>query len=203
MLTEPIRLRPQKEAKRLLPLHDAAALKRILSYRPKTFAHWRIYAVTSTILDTGCRINELLTVRSSDFDFPNLLAKVTGKGRKERKVPFSTELRKVLFRFEQIKTRAGVTSGLMFPARDGSRWEQRNARRSYYYFLCSLGLPQSGFHLLRHTFATQYLRNGGDVVRLSIILGHTEVSTTMKYLHLLTEDLQRPHQGLSILNRMR
>ena len=66
-----------------------------------------------------------------------------------------------------------------------------------------LGLPKSGFHLLRHTFATSYLRNGGDVVRLSIILGHTEVSTTMKYLHLLTEDLQRPHQGLSILNRLR
>jgi len=63
--------------------------------------------------------------------------------------------------------------------------------------------PQNGFHLLRHTFATQYLRAGGDVVRLSIILGHSEISTTMKYLHLLTEDLQRPHQGLSILNRLR
>jgi hypothetical protein len=43
----------------------------------------------------------------------------------------------------------------------------------------------------------------GDVVALLIILGHTEVSTTMKCLHLLTEDLQRPHQGLSILNRLR
>jgi len=40
-------------------------------------------------------------------------------------------------------------------------------------------------------------------LRLSIILGHSEVGTTMKYLHLPTEDLQRPHQGLSILNRLR
>jgi len=40
------------------------------------------------------------------------------------------------------------------------------------------------------------------VVRLSIILGHSEIGTTMKYLHLLTEDLQRPHQSLSILNRL-
>jgi site-specific recombinase XerD len=76
-------------------------------------------------------------------------------------------------------------------------------RRSDYCLLRTLGLPQSGFHLLRHTFATQYLKNGGDVVRLSIILGHSEISTTMKYLHLLTEDLQRPHQSLSILNRLR
>ncbi len=91
----------------------------------------------------------------------------------------------------------------MFPARDRGKWEHRNARRSFGCLLKGVGLPPSGFHLLRHTFATQYLKNGGDVVRLSIILGHTEIGTTMKYLHLLTEDLQRPHQGLSIVNRLR
>jgi integrase/recombinase XerD len=118
-------------------------------------------------------------------------------------VPFGIELRKVLSRFGQFKERAGVGSELMFPAREGVRWGRRNALRSYYCLQKRLDLPRSGFHRLRHTFATQYLRNGGDVVRLSIILGHTEVGTTMKYLHLLTEDLQRPHQGLSILNRLR
>ena len=138
-----------------------------------------------------------------DFDLDNLLLVVVGKGRKERRVPMSIELRKVLFRFGQFKERAEVVSDLMFPAREGGKWEQRNALRSYYCLLKRLGLPQSGFHLLRHTFATQYLRHGGDVVRLSIVLGHSEVPTTMKYLHLLTEDLQRPHQGLSILNRLR
>jgi integrase/recombinase XerD len=128
---------------------------------------------------------------------------VVGKGRKERRVPFSVELRKVLYRFGQFKERAELRSHLMFPANHGGRWEQRNALRSHYCLLKRLGLSKSGFHLLRHTFATQYLRHGGDVVRLSIILGHSEVSTTMKYLHLLTEDLQRPHQSLSILNRLR
>jgi len=91
----------------------------------------------------------------------------------------------------------------MFPTREGFQWEYRNARRSYYWLQRTHALPQSGFHLLRHMFATQYLRNGGDVVRLSIVLGHSDVSTTMKYLHLLTEDIQRPHQTLSILNRLR
>ena len=149
------------------------------------------------------RINELLTVKTTDFDLDNLLLTVNGKGRKERRVPFSIELRKLLFRFEQVKERAAVSSDLMFSAREGVQWEHRNARRSYYCLLRNLGLPQSGFHLLRHTFATEYLRSGGEVVRLSIILGHSDVSTTMKYLHLLTEDLQRPHQTLSILNRIR
>jgi len=201
--TELVRLRPQKLEKRLVPTHDERALRVILSFRPKTFVHWRVHAIACIILDTGCRIDELLTAPVAAFDFDNLLLTVTGKGRKQRKVPFSIELRKLLFRFGQVKERAGVKSELMFPARDGGKWEHRNARRSYYCLLKTLGLPQSGFHLLRHTFATEYLRKGGDVVRLSIILGHSEISTTMKYLHLLTEDLQRPHQGLSILNRLR
>src|SRR5688572_15729639 len=145
-----IRVRPQKEEKRLLPIHQHPALRTILSFRPKTFDRWRVYAVACTILDTGCRIDELLTARPHDFDFDNLLLTVVGKGRKQRKVPFSTELRKVLFRFVQVKERSGVKSELMFPARDGGRWEQRNARRSYNCLLKQLGLPPSGFHLLRH-----------------------------------------------------
>jgi integrase/recombinase XerD len=198
-----VRVRPQKEEKRLLPLLNDGALRLLINYRASTFIQWRVHAVACTILDAGCRIEELLTARVSDFDFDNLLLTVVGKGRKQRKVPFSIELRKVLFRFAKVKEEGDIRSELMFPARDGGKWEHRNARRSYYCLLKNLGLPQTGFHLLRHTFATQYLRNGGDVVRLSIILGHSEVGTTMKYLHLLTEDLQRPHQSLSILNRLR
>jgi integrase/recombinase XerD len=203
ILSEPLRLRRQKLERRLLRLHDQSAIRALLQFKAKDYVHWRIYAVVCTILDTGCRINELLTVHVADFDMDNLLLTVNGKGRKERKVPFSIELRKVLFRFNQVRERTRVRSELMFPARDGGKWEHRNALRSYYCLLRRLNLPRSGFHLLRHTFATQYLRNGGDVVRLSIILGHSDVSTTMKYLHPLTEDIQRPHQSLSILNRLR
>jgi integrase/recombinase XerD len=198
-----VMLQPQRLEKRLLHTHDVAVLRAILNFRPKDFAQRRVHVLVSAILDTGCRIEEVLAARVIDFDLDNMLLTVTGKGRKERRVPFGIELRKMLFRFGQFKEKADVTSDLMFPERGGGRWEHRNALRSYYCLLKRLGLPRSGFHLLRHTFATQYLRNGGDVVRLSIILGHGEVGTTMKYLHLLTEDLQRPHQNLSILNRLR
>ena len=71
------------------------------------------------MLDTGCRIEEVLTARVTAFDFNNLLLTLYGKGRKERRVPFGIELRKVLFRFGQFKERAGVRSDLMFPAREG------------------------------------------------------------------------------------
>jgi len=64
---------PLKLEKRLLPLHSERALRLILTHRPKTFIQWRVYAIACTILDTGCRIEELLTARITDFDFDNLL----------------------------------------------------------------------------------------------------------------------------------
>ena len=68
-----VKLAPQRLEKRIIRIHDDAALRTVLSYRPKTFAHWRIHALIVTILDTGCRIDELLTARVRDFDFDNLL----------------------------------------------------------------------------------------------------------------------------------
>jgi integrase/recombinase XerC len=52
-----------------------------------------------TALDTGLRVNELLTLRRSDVDLDNLLLKVVGKGNKHRLVPISIELRKCLYRY--------------------------------------------------------------------------------------------------------
>lgn len=80
------------------------------------------------------------STRRKDFDFDNLLLLVTGKGRKQRKVPFSIELRKILFRFTQVKQKAEIRSDLTFPARDGGKWEHRNARRSFYCLLKTMGL---------------------------------------------------------------
>src|SRR4029450_4780731 len=165
---------------------------------------WRASALACTLTDTGVRIEEALGLRRADVDFDNLLLKVRGKGRKERLVPFSFELRRVLFRLEQLRSRQGwLACEWLFPTREGTKLGQRNALRAHYALLKRAGVPKSGFHRLRHTFATSYLQNGGDVVRLSRVLGHAQLTTTMRYLHLVTTDLQKPHQQLSILNRLR
>lgn len=127
---------------------------------------------------------------------------VFGKGRKERRIPFSFELRKVLYRWQQVRERAQARCELVFPSRQGTTWDQRNSLRGLHLLQQKLGLPSFGWHRLRHTFATNYLRHGGDIVRLSMVLGHTQITTTQRYLHLLTEDLSASHQRVSILNRL-
>ena len=91
---------------------------------------------------------------------------------------------------------------MVFPSRQGAAWDQRNSLRGLHLFQERLALPTFGWHRLRHTFATNYLRHGGDIVRLSMVLGHTQITTTQRYLHLLTEDLSASHQRVSILNRL-
>jgi integrase/recombinase XerD len=192
-----------KTEQRVIVTLTEAEIRRLVQFRPKTFNHWRIHTLVCLLLDTGMRIEEALGLGVHDVDLDNLLATVFGKGRKERRIPFSFELRKLVFRFLQIRERAGVPGTFLFSSRRGTRWGQRNALRSHYLLLKRLGIQKSGFHRLRHTFATQYLRAGGEVVRLSRILGHTQITTTMRYTHLMTEDLQAPHQRLSLLNRIR
>ena len=82
-IPQPVRLSPLKLEKRLLAIHTEAILRLILSHRPKTFVQWRVHVVACTILDGGCRIDELLTARVSDFDLDNLLVTVVGKQRNQ------------------------------------------------------------------------------------------------------------------------
>jgi integrase/recombinase XerD len=187
---------------RVLPLLNDGQMRALIGYRPHTVRQWRTHTAVLFILDTGLRISEALNLRHADVSADNLILKVFGKGQKERLVPFSPELRKRLYRFEQLKTKKDIRSESLFAGFGGSQWEKRNSSHALHLLQHKLGLPRFGWHRLRHTFATNYLRHGGDVVRLSMVLGHTQITTTQRYLHLLTEDLSASHQKVSILNRL-
>jgi integrase/recombinase XerD len=192
-----------KLEKRVLQTLTDEQMTRLLAWKARGFEASRLHALVCLTLDTGVRIDEALTLRLANVDFDNLLLTVFGKGRKERRVPFSFELRKVLFRYQRVRaSRCHGQCPLLFPSREGTTWDQRNSLRGLHILQQKLSLPTFGWHRLRHTFATNYLRQGGDIVRLSMVLGHTQITTTQRYLHLLTEDLSASHQKVSILNRL-
>ena len=192
-----------KIEQRVIQTLSDESMRTLVSQKPRTFDQWRLHAIICLLLDTGLRIDEALTLRRGNVDCDNLLVTVFGKGRKERRVPFSFELRRVLFRYGQVRAKRQARSELVFPSSEGTPWDQRNSLRGLHILQEKLGLPTFGWHRLRHTFATNYLRQGGDIVRLSMVLGHTQITTTQRYLHLLTEDLSASHQKVSILSRLR
>jgi len=80
----------------------------------------------------------------------------------------------------------------------------RNAQRDFKVLCERLGIAgvRTSFHTLRHTFAVNYLKAGGNLYYLQRILGHSSITTTEKYLRSLgIEDLKKVHDGLSLLSR--
>jgi len=141
--------------RRLLTLLDDAHIRAVMNYKPQSLRQARTQLAVLLILDTGLRISEALHLREADIDFDNLVLKVFGKGQKERLVPFSPELRRRIFRYQQLKSRKGVGGEWLFTGFEGSRWEKRNSTTSLYVLQDRLGLPRFGWHRLRHTFATR------------------------------------------------
>lgn len=201
-IPERVKMPKLRVERRVLTLLNDGQMRMLIGYKPKTFRQARLHLAVLLIMDTGLRISEALSLRHGDVDFDNLILKVLGKGQKERLVPFSPELRRRFYRFDQLKAKKGIRSDFVFVDFGGVRCEKRNTATSLYLLQRKLGLPMFGWHRLRHTFATNYLRQGGDIVRLSMVLGHSQITTTQRYLHLLTEDLTASHQRVSILNRL-
>jgi site-specific recombinase XerD len=174
-------------------------IQSLVGFKPKGRNQTRAHMVGCVLLDTGLRIAEALGIRREDIDLDNMLIRVTGKGNKQRMVPMSLELRKLLFRWLQKCPRDFV-----FGTRSGTQMTARNAQRDIKDLCRKLGFTgvRCSPHTFRHTFAVSYLRAGGNLFYLSKILGHTSIKTTERYLQSVqVDDLQAVHDRLSLLSR--
>ena len=182
------------DQQRILPTFSLDDVEKIIRWKPKDFYERRLYTLMLALADCGTRISELLSLQWPDVDMDNLLLTIHGKGGKDRKIPFSFELRKALLRFKHEHR-------LVFPTRTGKKLSRRNMLRDVKLVCRKLGItpPVRALHAFRHTFAINYLRRGGSVFHLQKCLGHTTLDMTRKYANLLTEDLSSIHQKISLL----
>ena len=124
-----------------------------------------------------------------------------GKGKKERLVPFSFELRKLIVRYMQRTPKAAV---YVFCTRQGAKLSYHNLNRDYRRLCVKLGIEKEGsFHRLRHTFATNYVRSGGNILYLSRVLGHTTLQMTKRYVGIEVDALREAQMRTSLMSRLR
>ncbi len=196
-----LKVRQLKEPQLVLPTFTDGQVKRLVSWKPKGKYQWRLRLLTLFLLDTGCRISEARGLRVREIDFDNLLVMLDGKGRKQRMVPFSFELRKAMFRY--CKESSRTPDSLLFASRTETRLTNRNALRDVKLLCKRLGFdpPARTLHAFRHTFAVNYLRRGGSVFHLQKVLGHSSLEMTRRYANLMTADLQAVHERVSLLAR--
>jgi integrase/recombinase XerD len=149
--------------------------------------------------ETGMRISEVLDLRPRDVLISEKKVIIQrGKGQKTRVVYWhSDELSLLLERWKNRRPK----SDFLYPtirSKDGKgkRIEARQFRIQFDRYVNAAGLPEwTTTHVLRHSFATSFLRSGGNVRTLQTILGHNSLATTEKYLHVTDRDVAVAMRG--------
>ena len=188
---------PENLPKIITPAQFATLLSHIDTSTPEVSKYRCILLI---LYDNGMRISELVMIRIYDIDFESKTIRVMGKGQRERLVPITVYTRKQILRYiDQVRTKiCPKDSPYLFANRDGEHFS-KNSVQQYMRRL----LERSGFevkfspHVLRHSFATQYLANGGNVFYLKAILGHKSLTTTLSYTRTLPKDVQDQHMKYS------
>jgi integrase/recombinase XerD len=192
-----LKIQKVKEPKHVLPTYSEQDIQRLVQWKPNDWFGRRLHLLVLCLIDSGARINELLTLRWRQVDLDNMLVTFDGKGAKQRIVPFSIELRRHLYKWKQEGTH-----DLVFCTKTGVALTHRNTMHSV-VGIChrlKVNLPERSLHAFRHTFALNYLRRGGSVFHLQRVLGHATLEMTRRYVNLTTEDLQQEHERVSVLS---
>ena len=187
-----------KEPEFIPAIFTQEQIKRFIDFHARKFFERRLHLMILILLDTGARISEVTGLKVADVDMDNMLLTLSGKGRKQRRVPFSLELRKALYKY----IRDFEPKILLLATRSGERLDRHIMLKDVKCFCRELGFepPARTLHAFRHTFATNFVRRGGNVFLLQKSLGHTSLDMSRRYAQLTTEDLSAVHGRISLLS---
>ncbi|THG31725.1 tyrosine recombinase XerC [Naasia lichenicola] len=166
-------------------------------------ASLRDLAIVELLYASGIRVSELCGLDLQDLDLERLTALVTGKGNKQRVVPFGVPAAKAVGAYldrgravlaSESAEASGAGSALFLGARGG-----RVGPRTIYRLVAGLlaevpGSGPSGPHALRHSAATHLLDGGADLRAVQELLGHASLGTTQIYTHVSAERLKAAYQ---------
>ncbi len=181
----------------LFPVLTETELATIFNSRqldPHTEIGKRNRALISFMLDTGVRLAEVSGLAVADIDIRQGMAKVRGKGNKERMVFFSSGVTDGLRKW--LAVRGEEPGSLFWLAPGGLRMLLERIKQE-------TGLPLLHAHQLRHTAATMMVRQHADLHTVKRILGHSQLSTVEWYLSLDNTDLKDKHTSASPFEKIR
>ncbi len=161
----------------------------------KKLRHQRFLSQIEILYSTGMRVSELLSIKLSDLNQNNYFLNVMGKGSKERIVPLTEEaVNETRHYIDLLACYCDLEKELYLYPGSG-----KNKCLSRQYFASELkayskkaGLDEKNIspHVLRHAFASHLLSNGADLRSVQQMLGHSDISTTQIYTHILNEKLK-------------
>ncbi|MDR2098072.1 MAG: tyrosine-type recombinase/integrase, partial [Spirochaetaceae bacterium] len=174
----------------VLPAEAIDALLALID--ASTPAGLRDRALFELVYSSGLRVSEAVALDLDDCFFNEAVVRVSGKGGKERLVPFGsaaeTALRLYLSEGRPLLLKTGRKSSALFLNRLGQRLGRKGIWKNYAALAARNG-TSSKLHALRHSFATELLSGGADLRSVQELLGHADISTTQIYTHVAVSSL--------------
>lgn len=152
--------------------------------------------VIATLYECGLRRSELASLLDKDVDTIGRKLKVLGKGNKERIIPFGEGLAKEMDLWRAMRNEEFGESKTFFLTLKGREMKGEDVYAIVHPMLVRVpNLARRGAHALRHSFATDMLNNGAELVAIKELMGHSNVSTTVQYTHTSFRQLQQMYNA--------
>ena len=187
---KPFQIKLPLAEERLKELYSQEEMEALLRQpRTRDLTEWRNWAAVNMVLRTGIRRSSLCELKWDDVDFERKRALLRhSKNRKQQYVPLADEAIEVLAMWRDFspETKDGF---VFFSTYSEKKLQPNSMTQAIRKYNLKRGVSKTSLHLMRHSFATIYLRKGGQIGKLQKILGHQTMDMTQRYVHYLTEDL--------------
>jgi len=159
----------------------------------------RNYALITLLFDTGCRISELLALKVDDIQLDEKILIVKGKGGKGRVVPFGDRSLIGLVKYLNRRNKLFGKERVLFLTKFGEPLTRRMTNKIIERIgeKAEVENVRLSAHTFRHTFAKNWLMNGGDIFSLQKILGHRTLEMVRNYVNITFKDIQSQHKKFS------
>jgi site-specific recombinase XerD len=167
----------------------------------------RNLAIILLLLDSGIRVSELVSIDIGDVDLAEGSIRIRrAKGNKERIVPIGSLVQKSLWKYIHNNRPQPLTSKItrLFLSEGGLPLTRSGIQQILRRYGKKAGITgvRCSPHTFRHTFARNYLLNGGDIFSLQKILGHTSLASVRNYLNLFAADVKSQHRRFSPVDNL-
>ena len=190
----PAKLIPLPKKEKALPVFLSVdeVFKLIDSIDPEDILPLRDLAILELLYASGLRVSELAKIKVLDIDHRENFVKVSGKGNKERVVPFGSNARETLLQYLTRRNELKPKEDFLFLNNRGNGLTTRSIERIVKKYGLLSGISKKiSPHALRHTFATHLLGGGADLRSIQELLGHSSLSTTQRYTHTSIEQIMK------------
>jgi len=195
---------PKAPVKLIEPLTDGEISRITSSINQDSPTGSRNHVIFVTALDNGLRASEIANINLGQLDLEKGFVKVMGKGSKERIVPIGDYVKMMLWSYiNKVRAEPTVTGcDNLFLSTTGEPITANTIKLVFSRLAKISGVKRLHAHLCRHTFAINYLLNGGDIFSLREILGHTTLEMVNHYLHFTRSQLTAQHHKYSPMDKL-